>query len=59
MRGLRREPAPIARLALLNEASGINSSLDTDEILQSLLAQMNELLNAEAISIALVRSAAG
>lgn len=41
--------------ALLNEASRvINSSLDTDEILQSLLAQMNELLNAEAISIALV-----
>lgn len=41
--------------ALLNEASQvINSSLDTDKILQSLLAQMNELLNAEAISIALV-----
>ncbi|MDX1688211.1 MAG: GAF domain-containing protein [Candidatus Promineifilaceae bacterium] len=41
--------------ALLNEASKvINSSLDTNEILQSLLAQMNELLNAEAISIALV-----
>lgn len=45
--------------ALLNEASRvINSSLDTDEILQSLLAQMNELLNAEAISIALVDPAA-
>jgi two-component system, NtrC family, sensor histidine kinase KinB len=41
--------------ALLNEASTvINSSLDTGQILQSLLAQMNELLNAEAISIALV-----
>lgn len=41
--------------ALLNEASKvINSSLDTDQILQSLLAQMNDLLNAEAISIALV-----
>jgi PAS domain S-box-containing protein len=41
--------------ALLNQASQvINSSLDTDKILQSLLAQMNELLNAEAISIALV-----
>jgi two-component system, NtrC family, sensor histidine kinase KinB len=41
--------------ALLNEASKvINSSLDTDQILQSLLSQMNDLLNAEAISIALV-----
>ena len=41
--------------ALLNEASKvINSTLDTSEILQSLLAQMNELLNAEALSIALV-----
>ena len=41
--------------ALLNEASQvINSTLDTSEILQSLLAQMNELLNAEALSIALV-----
>jgi PAS domain S-box-containing protein len=41
--------------ALLNEASKvINSTLDTNEILQSILAQMNELLNAEAISIALV-----
>ena len=41
--------------ALLNEASQvINSTLDTNEILQSLLAQMNELLNAEALSIALV-----
>ncbi|HZD10405.1 MAG TPA: GAF domain-containing protein [Candidatus Binatia bacterium] len=41
--------------ALLNEASKvINSTLDTNEILQSLLAQMNELLNAEALSIALV-----
>ncbi|WP_420631799.1 GAF domain-containing protein [Candidatus Leptofilum sp.] len=41
--------------ALLNEASRvINSSLDINEIMQSLLAQMNDFLNAEAISIALV-----
>ncbi len=41
--------------ALLNEASRvINSSLDTNHILQLLLAQMNELINSEAISIALV-----
>lgn len=41
--------------ALLNEASRvINSSLDINEIMRSLLAQMNEFLNAEAISIALV-----
>ena len=41
--------------ALLNEASrAINSSLDMNNIMQSLLAQMNEFLNAEAISIALV-----
>ena len=41
--------------ALLNEASHIiNSSLDVNVIMQSLLAQMNEFLNAEAISIALV-----
>ncbi len=41
--------------ALLNEASRvINSSLDIEEIMQSLLTQMNDLLNAEAISIALV-----
>lgn len=41
--------------ALLNQASKvINSTLDTNEILQSLLAHMNELLNAEALSIALV-----
>lgn len=41
--------------ALLNEASrAINSSLDINEIMQSMLVQMNELLNAEAISIALV-----
>lgn len=40
---------------LLNEASRvINSSLDINEIMQSLLAQMNDFLNAEAISIALV-----
>lgn len=41
--------------ALLNEASRvINSSLNTGEIMRLLLAQMNELLNAEALSIALV-----
>ncbi len=41
--------------ALLNEASRvINSSLDINEIMQSLLTQMNDFLNAEAISIALV-----
>ncbi|MCP5095321.1 MAG: GAF domain-containing protein [Chloroflexi bacterium] len=41
--------------ALLNEASrAINSSLDVNEIMQSLLAQMNDFLNAEALSIALV-----
>lgn len=41
--------------ALLYEASRvINSSLDINEIMQSLLAQMNELLHAEALSIALV-----
>lgn len=40
---------------LLREASSvINSSLDINEIMQHLLAKMNELLNAEAISIALV-----
>jgi PAS domain S-box-containing protein len=32
----------------------INSSLDINEIMQSLLAQRNELLHAEALSIALV-----
>lgn len=41
--------------ALLNEASRvINSSLEMNDIMQSLLAQMNEFLNAEALSIALV-----
>lgn len=41
--------------ALLHEASRvINSTLDISEIMQNLLAQMNDLLNAEAISIALV-----
>ncbi|MCB8989633.1 MAG: GAF domain-containing protein, partial [Ardenticatenaceae bacterium] len=40
---------------LLFEASKvINSSLDINEIMKLLLAQMNDLLNAEAISIALV-----
>ncbi len=41
--------------ALLNKASRvINSSLDLNQIMQSLLYQANELLNAQAISIALV-----
>lgn len=41
--------------ALLYEASKvINSSLDINEVMQHLLSQMNELLHAEAISIALV-----
>ncbi|MFQ5398961.1 MAG: GAF domain-containing protein [Anaerolineae bacterium] len=41
--------------SLLHQASRvINSSLDVNEIMQLLLAQMNELLHAEAISIALV-----
>ncbi|NJN55897.1 MAG: GAF domain-containing protein [Anaerolineae bacterium] len=41
--------------ALLNEASrAINSSLDLTEIMKSLLLQMNDFLNAEAVSIALV-----
>lgn len=40
---------------LLNEASrAINSSLNLKEVMQSMLAQMNEFLHAEAISIALV-----
>jgi len=40
---------------LFNEASrSINSSLDLNEVMQSMLAQMNEFLQAEAISIALV-----
>jgi PAS domain S-box-containing protein len=40
---------------LLNEASAvISSSLDINKIMQSLLAQMNEFLNVEALSIALV-----
>ncbi len=41
--------------AVLNEASRIiNSSLDINEIMQALLAQVNELLNAETTSIAFV-----
>lgn len=41
--------------ALLQEASQIiNSTLNIDEVMQRLLSQMNNLLNAEAISIALV-----
>jgi PAS domain S-box-containing protein len=41
--------------ALLNEASrAINSSLDINLIMQSLLSQMNEFLHAQALSIALV-----
>lgn len=40
---------------LLNEASrSINSSLDLNEVMESMLEQMNEFLRAEAISIALV-----
>ena len=40
---------------LFNAASkAINSSLETNQIMHSMLAQMNELLNADAISIALV-----
>ena len=39
---------------LFNIASkAINSSLDVTEVMQSMLSQMNELLNAEAISVAL------
>jgi len=41
--------------SLLNEASRtINSSLDINEVMQLMLAQMNDLLHVEAISIALV-----
>lgn len=41
--------------AVLNEASRIiNSTLDINEIMQALLTQVNELLNAEATSIGLV-----
>ncbi len=40
---------------LLNEASrSINSSLNLNEVMHSMLTQMNEFLHAEAISIALV-----
>lgn len=40
---------------LFNEASrSINSSLDLNKVMQSMLGQMNEFLHAEAISIALV-----
>ncbi len=43
---------------LLNGASQvINSSLDLDQIMRALLAQMNEFLQAEAVSIALVDKA--
>lgn len=46
--------------SLLNEASSvINASLDINEIMQRLLAQMNGFLNAEAISIALVNHQSG
>ena len=41
--------------ALLNDASQIiNSTLDINEIMKALLTQVNEVLNAEATSIALV-----
>lgn len=40
---------------MLHKASQvINSSLDLNQIMQSLLAQMNDLLNVDALSIALV-----
>lgn len=40
---------------LLNEASQvINSTLDLDQIMKSLLAEVNDFLQAEAVSIALV-----
>lgn len=43
---------------LLNEAGKmINSSLDLDQIMQALLAQMNGFLHVEALSIALVDAA--
>ena len=42
-------------LSVLNKASTvINSSLDLNEIMHQILLRMNDLLNAEAISIALV-----
>jgi two-component system, NtrC family, sensor histidine kinase KinB len=45
---------------LLNDASQvINSTLDLDQIMQALLAQMNEFLQAEAVSIALVDNDTG
>ena len=45
---------------LLNEASKvINSSLDLEEIMKSLLEQMNSFLHVEALSIALVDSVTG
>ena len=45
---------------LLNEASKvINSSLDLEQIMQSLLEQMNSFLHVEALSIALVDSVTG
>ncbi|MCA9979675.1 MAG: GAF domain-containing protein, partial [Anaerolineales bacterium] len=45
---------------LLNDASQvINSSLDLNQIMKSLLSQMNEFLQAEAVSIALVDRANG
>ena len=47
-------------LELLNEASqAINLSLDLQQIMQSLLSKMNELLHAEACSIALVDTQTG
>lgn len=40
--------------ALVKASRVINSSLDTNKIMQSLLAQMNQLIKSQAISIALV-----
>lgn len=40
--------------ALVKASRVINSSLDTNKIMKSLLSQMNQLIKAEAISIALV-----
>lgn len=52
---LRESRRQLRISGLLNEASrAINSSLNIREVMQSMLAQMNEFLHAEAISIALV-----
>ena len=53
---LYRETQHQLRVSTLLYEAGkvINSSLDLNQIMQSLLAQMNELLNVDALSIALV-----